>query len=664
METMPRIITWLLSVFIFATASAEPTSSLILRNGDSNIEAVDFSFTFLPAGEIIEESQLEKLQKLNFVSATKNLPNFGYSRGQLVAKFVLENQSSQADWILRLGNPHLKKLKIFELTNNQLSELFRTGVEDPFVSRPILFRDFWIPLKLKTNQKQTFFVLTESGQWLGLIPHLTRPSETQDIQNREWALQILGFGGIFFILLYNLFIYFVTRDRVYLYYVLASIAINILVIPGCSGLLVYVFPVWPVFAQDLWYASAIGWIALTALFAKGFLLKGTDALLEKKILKFSVWISAPLALIPFIFGPNYYIALFFNILSGIFQFIIFTIAWRAAFIRKYTPAFIFLAAWGVPILVAVVFVGATQGFYPVSNNILYALTASSVWEVVVMATALGYRIVVLQQEKDRTQASLMEKAILEGELQAARVVQEQLLPPQQEVPGLDFAAFFQPADVAGGDWYGYVLQKEHSRITFYIGDITGHGITSAVLTGLVCGAVYSAEARSAQLAHMAPPAEQLKLAAESLDTILLNTAGRSGRMMTMCFLSIDLATGKACALNAGHTWPILARYNNGEIRCEKIPGGGSLLGSGKSQFGIHEFSLDKGDTLLLYTDGLVENEGPGGEVLNFRKMRSLLTKPAPLEGIMAELETTVRSLWSGQKLADDVTFLGIRYQGL
>ncbi|MEN9825961.1 MAG: hypothetical protein RI953_1706, partial [Pseudomonadota bacterium] len=51
-------------------------------------------------------------------------------------------------------------------------------------------------------------------------------------------------------------------------------------------------------------------------------------------------------------------------------------------------------------------------------------------------------------------------------------------------------------------------------------------------------------------------------------------------------------------------------------------------------------------------------------VLNFRKMRSLLTKPAPLEGIMAELETTVRSLWSGQKLADDVTFLGIRYQGL
>lgn len=657
-------MTWLLSVFFFASAFAKTGDALFLQAGDSNVEAREFSFAFLPYGEKIDEPTLERISALPFTSATLHLPNFGYSRGQLIAKIEIENHGTERDWILRLGNPHLKKLRLLELAGDQLIERFRTGVEDPFVSRPVLFRDFWLPLKLEPNTRHTYYIVTESGQWLGLIPTLTRPAVAQDIQNREWALQILGFGGIVFILLYNLFIYFVTRDRVYLYYVLASIAINIFVIPGCSGLLVYVFPTWPEFSQDLWYATAIGWISLTALFAKGFLLKGTDSFIEKRILNTAVWISAPLALIPFIFGPNYFIALFFNILSGIFQFIIFTIAWRAAFMRKYTPAFIFLAAWGFPIVVAVVFVGATQGFYPVSNNILYALTASSVWEVVVMATALGYRIVVLQQEKERTQASLMEKAILEGELQAARVVQEQLLPPQQEVPGLDFAAFFQPADVAGGDWYGYVLQKEHSRITFYIGDITGHGITSAVLTGLVCGAVYSAEARSAQLAHMAPPAEQLKLAAESLDTILLNTAGRSGRMMTMCFLSIDLATGKACALNAGHTWPILARHNNGEIRCEKIPGGGSLLGSGKSQFGIHEFSLDKGDTLLLYTDGLVENEGPGGVVLNFRKMKSLLTKPAPLEGIMADLESTVRTLWSGQKLADDVTFLGIRYQGL
>ena len=454
-----------------------------------------------------------------------------------------------------------------------------------------------------------------------------------------------------------------TRDRVYIFYVLASIAVNVLAIPGSAGLLVYVFPESPLLMQDFWFASAIGWIALTSLFAHSFLLRNADAVVEKQILKHAVWISGVMVPLPFIFGPTHQVAILFNFISGIFQFVILTIAWRSAFIRKYTPAYIFLSAWGVPIIVAIVFFAGTQGLYPVTSNILHALTLSSVWEVVCMAIALGYRIVDLQKEKERSQAQLLEKAVLEGELQAARAVQEQLLPLPEKIDGLEFSAFFQPADVAGGDWYGYIHQRELQRITFYIGDITGHGITSAVLTGVVCGAVYSAETRSRQLAHISPPLKQLQLAAEALDNTLSQTAGRTGRLMSMCFLTIDLKTGEACALNAGHTWPIFVHKDNGSLRVEKIPGGGSLLGSGTQKFGIHEFKLKSGDTLFLYTDGLVENEGKGGETLNFRKLRTLLSEPLSLSEQMENLEQTIRSLWTGQKLSDDVTYLGIRFSG-
>lgn len=131
----------------------------------------------------------------------------------------------------------------------------------------------------------------------------------------------------------------------------------------------------------------------------------------------------------------------------------------------------------------------------------------------------------------------------------------------------------------------------------------------------------------------------------------------------MCFLTIDLRTGEACALNAGHTWPFLVHQENGQSRCEKIPGGGSLLGTGNHKYGIHEFSLAEGDTLFLYTDGLVENEGLKGEMLNFRKISRVLSKPAPLDHLMSELETLARQIWSGTKLSDDVTFLGIRFYG-
>jgi len=134
--------------------------------------------------------------------------------------------------------------------------------------------------------------------------------------------------------------------------------------------------------------------------------------------------------------------------------------------------------------------------------------------------------------------------------------------------------------------------------------------------------------------------------------------------MTMCFLTIDLQTGQACALNAGHTWPILARRERDRVVCEKIPGGGSLLGSGKHSFGVHEFKLGEGDTLLLYTDGLTENESLKGEVINFRRLRSILGVHRPLQVQMNELESALWTLWNGCKLADDVTFLGIRFNGV
>ena len=255
----------------------------------------------------------------------------------------------------------------------------------------------------------------------------------------------------------------------------------------------------------------------------------------------------------------------------------------------------------------------------------------------------------------------MEKAKLEGELQAAQAVQEQLLPLSGNLPGLHISTYFQPAETAGGDWYGYIHHEEQNRVTFYIGDITGHGITSAVLTGVVCGAVYAAEKRSKQLGHVTSMQEQLQMAAESLDSILFETAARTGHMMTMCFLSIDLSTGEACSLNAGHTWPIFARNNGGEISCEKLPGGGSLLGSGSQSYGIHSFSLNQGDTILLYTDGLVENESKNGEVLNYRRLRTILSTNGTLAEQMQSLEQTIAKLWTDVKLSDDVTFLGVRF---
>jgi serine phosphatase RsbU (regulator of sigma subunit) len=605
------------------------------------------------------------IAKIDVVSdqTESKFPNYGYDSGQIIVQFDFQNNSTQSEWILRLGNPHLKNVKLFRQRAGEYLPLYKTGAELPLASRPWWFRDFWLPVFIAPGESASFILAAESSQWLSLVPELSSVAHANKVRSIEWAAQLFGLGGILFVLLYNLFVYFVTRERVYLFYILASVAVNILVLPSCAGMHAYFFPSYPDFAEKLWHASAIGWVAFMALFAREFLFKTDPNHWIARFLKYSVYASLPLSTVPFFFGIDQHVAVAFNIISGLFQIVLFAACWQSAVVRRYPPAFIFMLAWGAPIITGSIFIGATQGLWPVTNSILYALMISSVWEVIVMATALGYRIVVLQKEREVAQTALMEKARLEGELQAAKVVQEQLLPASYELPGLQISTFFQPAEIAGGDWYGYIHHPEQNLVTFYIGDITGHGITSAVLTGVVCGAVYSAEMRSKQLGHRAPMEQHLQLAAEALDNILLSTAGRSGRMMTMCFLSIDLNTGKSCSLNAGHPWPIIAKISDEKTVCEKIPGGGSLLGSGVHNYGIHHFELQRGDTLFLYTDGLVENQSINGDVVNYRKIRSILSKHMPLSEQMQELEGTIKNLWQGTKLADDVTFLGIRYGG-
>ncbi len=660
-----KLFLLLAAFFVSCIVTPIHAETVELLNGTENISISKFIFTHEQEQVGAQTSKTDQLSRFlaseKTRKASEGLPNFGYDRGVLFAKFEIKNQSSKSEWILRLGNPHLKNVSLYKLENSTPIEVIRTGIDLPLASRPFLFRDFWLPIQLESGKSATFILSAESGQWLSIVPHISSREFAEQLKDREWAIQLFGLGGMLFVLLYNLFVYFVTRERVYLLYILASIAVNLLVFPGCSGLHVYLFPNHPILAQEIWHASAIGWITFTALFARDFLFKADYEHPISRILKYSALCAAPLTALPFLIGPNHEVAVFFNIVSGLFQFILLLACWRSAFVKKYTPAFIFLLAWGFPIVSGAVFLAATQGFFPVTDVILYTLTASSVWEVIVMATALGYRIVVLQKEQNRVQLQLMEKAKLEGELQAAQAVQEQLLPLSGNLPGIHISTYFQPAETAGGDWYGYIHHEEQNRVTFYIGDITGHGITSAVLTGVVCGAVYAAEKRSKQLGHVTNMQEQLQMAAESLDSILFETAARTGHMMTMCFLSIDLSTGEACSLNAGHTWPIFARRNGDAISCEKLPGGGSLLGSGSQSYGIHSFSLNQGDTILLYTDGLVENESKNGEVLNYRRLRTILSTNGTLAEQMQSLEQTIAKLWAGVKLSDDVTFLGVRF---
>jgi serine phosphatase RsbU (regulator of sigma subunit)/PAS domain-containing protein len=194
-------------------------------------------------------------------------------------------------------------------------------------------------------------------------------------------------------------------------------------------------------------------------------------------------------------------------------------------------------------------------------------------------------------------AQALQRALLfEARTSMAATLQRALLPGVLPVlPGLRHAARYLPwtlgAEV-GGDWYD-VIALDGESVGVVIGDVAGHNVTAAAAMGQVRNALraYATERHS--------PAATLRHVNQLLWDLRLNT------MVTCCYIEIHPAEGTATAVLAGHPPPVL-RTARGTGLLRMRPG--VPLGvTRNATYTDATFALTPGDTLLLYTDGLVED---------------------------------------------------------
>lgn len=177
----------------------------------------------------------------------------------------------------------------------------------------------------------------------------------------------------------------------------------------------------------------------------------------------------------------------------------------------------------------------------------------------------------------------------------AVALQRNLLPQNlPDVPGLTFAWRYLPGAegaLVGGDWYD-VFPLAHGRIGLVIGDVMGHGMVAAAVMGQL-----RAMARAYAQAGLRP-AEVLS----HLDRALPELEQDS--IATLLFLELDPATATVVGASAGHL-PAVVVGSHGATLLEFDPG--PPLGAGPGRYLEARRSLPRGSTLLLYTDGLVED---------------------------------------------------------
>lgn len=190
---------------------------------------------------------------------------------------------------------------------------------------------------------------------------------------------------------------------------------------------------------------------------------------------------------------------------------------------------------------------------------------------------------------------VLEQSRVEQDLALARQVQQAFLPAQPpEAPGFQFFDYYGPADQVGGDYFDY-LPLGDGRLAIIVADVVGHGVAAAMLM-----AKLSAEARFYLASHndMASAISLLNQRISSLDL---------KRFITLLCIRIDLKSGHAEIVNAGHMLPVWKRHALQSVEQPGDEQAGVPLGIMEDyEYQSVTISLLPGDELMLYTDGISE----------------------------------------------------------
>ncbi len=223
------------------------------------------------------------------------------------------------------------------------------------------------------------------------------------------------------------------------------------------------------------------------------------------------------------------------------------------------------------------------------------------------------RMAAIAIENAKMHRSLMEKQRQVKDMEFARTVQESFLPQQApETQNYRFSAHYTPAQEVGGDFYDFIrLDRERTGIV--IGDVSGKGVPAALYM-----AKLGSDLRTLAFTEGDPAAALTKL------NVLLAERSRRGMFATLLYLELDGATGRLIMANAGHLPPLIKKAD-GSVR--KLPAAGSApLGILPTlSFASQAASLEPGDTVVLYTDGIIEAMNARDELYGYERFEALIT---------------------------------------
>ncbi len=253
-----------------------------------------------------------------------------------------------------------------------------------------------------------------------------------------------------------------------------------------------------------------------------------------------------------------------------------------------------------------------------------------------------------KESEKRIRQAEVKLAIAQNEMKIAQQIQASLFPAAPIKNGnFEISGYCLPAAQVGGDYFDYFYRDQMS-LDMVIADVSGHSIGPGL---------FMVETRSAlrtQINWPGTPASTL----EVLNNQLFADLNNADYFISMFYLQYQPQNKQLLYANAGHPPPLLLSVNSSQ--CRQLDADGMIIGIRKQvDFEEKSLTLCSGDTLLLYTDGLLEAESPNGEFFGLQRLNQVFQDAVHLSpnSIIEVIVQQLKQFCEKETFKDDITLL-------
>ena len=266
----------------------------------------------------------------------------------------------------------------------------------------------------------------------------------------------------------------------------------------------------------------------------------------------------------------------------------------------------------------------------------------------------AFRIEATQQDEFGDLALSFNQMIADlKEMELARDVQESLLPSAPPViDGYEVSFANRMASAVGGDYFDiHLLDKD--RVCVVIGDVTGHGVSSALVMAMARAILYQGLKENRDLITLFSDLNQAVYTYFSAQSVK--------KMITLFATILDLSTGQAVFTNAGHNFPLKLSLDGS---CQELNSVHLPIGAMKKlkKLKTSNFAINPGESLVFYTDGLIEAKNAQAQLYGYERLKQLLSANIGFtaDGFVAELMKSYDAWLAGSAPDDDITLIVLR----